>query len=121
MCPHFFTGNGGAFMFYVYSEPMKTTKLMKTIEEPYICNGMFSNSKRTRADSGAVVEEFRKSGNDSFKAKLLNISSPRDNWSGFGSNKEKLKINEGDIIVMDSPRGLEMILSSNLKHQLCKP
>ncbi|KAL5846347.1 hypothetical protein ACOSQ3_009871 [Xanthoceras sorbifolium] len=58
------------------------------------------NSKRIRADDGDAVGEIRKPARGSFKMKLLGMASS-DNWSGFVSKKDKLKIEEGDISVIE--------------------
>ena len=47
--------------------------------------------------------------------------SPPSNWSGFGVDKGKLKIGEGDVMIIDGTYGHAMKLSDDLKIQLCKP
>ncbi|KAK3219609.1 hypothetical protein Dsin_013579 [Dipteronia sinensis] len=42
------------------------------------------------------------------------------NWSGFGAGKEKLKIADGDITIVDGLDGPSMKLSLDLKLKLCK-
>ncbi|KAL5844297.1 hypothetical protein ACOSQ4_010255 [Xanthoceras sorbifolium] len=95
-------------------------KSMKTNEGHGSSAEVFSSSKRARVDSDVVVGEHRKSGYDSFKTKLMSMASPSGSWDGFGYGKEKLKIKEGDIVIVDGPSGLVMKLSTKLKQQLCK-
>ncbi|KAK3218143.1 hypothetical protein Dsin_012113 [Dipteronia sinensis] len=42
-------------------------------------------------------------------------------WSGFGTEKVKLKIGDGDITITERPNGSSMKMSDHLKQQLCKP
>ncbi|KAK3232509.1 hypothetical protein Dsin_004390 [Dipteronia sinensis] len=75
-----------------------------------------------RAQSNDVEESgnLRRSVGESFKSKLLSASSPNQ-WHGFGTGKEKLKIKEGDITIIEGPNGPAMMLLADLKQQLCKP
>ncbi|KAK3221246.1 hypothetical protein Dsin_008271 [Dipteronia sinensis] len=58
--------------------------------------------------------------NDSFKSKLLSMST-LGNWSRFGASKEKLKIEEGDITIIESSTGHAMKFSSIMNQPLCQP
>ena len=62
---------------------------------------------------------MRKPVGESFNSKLLSNSSP-STWSGFGAGKDKLKIGDGDISIVEGQNGPAMKLSTELKHQLCK-
>ena len=57
---------------------------------------------------------------ESFKSKLLSALSP-GNWRGFGTDKDKLKIEEGDVTLTKGPNGPVTKLSNDLKLKLCKP
>ncbi|KAL5833045.1 hypothetical protein ACOSQ3_016719 [Xanthoceras sorbifolium] len=50
---------------------------------------------------------------NSFKSKLLNMSNPGTR-SGFGTHKERLKIDEGDITISKGPCGPMMDISEDL-------
>ena len=76
--------------------------------------------KRSRLHSDVDGGELRISADSSFKSKLLGQSS-QGNWSGFGAAKEKLKIEDGDILIDEGLNGPNMRLSEKLKQQLCKP
>ncbi|KAK3205693.1 hypothetical protein Dsin_019739 [Dipteronia sinensis] len=84
------------------------------------------NAKRARAEHDVlgrhdVGTDFRKIEDmGSFKSKLMNMSTP-SSWSGFGTGKEKLKIELDDIVNSEGPTGPMMKLSPKLKEQLQKP
>lgn len=88
--------------------------------------GMNGSTKWARAESDTLgrhevaVENISKEASCSFKSKLLNMSSP-SSWSGLGTNKEKLNINQDDIKISEGPDGLRMRLLPKLKEQLHKP
>ncbi|KAK3195831.1 hypothetical protein Dsin_027141 [Dipteronia sinensis] len=48
------------------------------------------------------------------------MASP-SSWSGFGASKERLKIEQDDVMISDGPNGPIMKLSPKLKEQLYKP
>ncbi|KAL5834734.1 hypothetical protein ACOSQ4_014231 [Xanthoceras sorbifolium] len=110
-----------SFVFFAQLEPMKMNEeLTKMNKEPMKMNEESSNCKKARAEDEAVMEVHRRSGSESFKLKLLNSVNP-GSWTRFGSGKEKLKINQRDIVVVESPSSPTMKLSSKLKQHLCKP
>ncbi|KAL5852833.1 hypothetical protein ACOSQ3_007951 [Xanthoceras sorbifolium] len=47
-------------------------------------------------------------------------SSNLDSWVGFGAGREKLKINPGDFQFEEGPNGTELLMSFDIKAQLCK-
>ncbi|KAK3229968.1 hypothetical protein Dsin_001849 [Dipteronia sinensis] len=71
-------------------------------------------------ENQARFDSLRKKTMNSFKSKLMNMSSP-STWTGFGAKKEKLKIVHGDITVIEGPNRPTMKLSTVLKEQLYKP
>ncbi|KAL5765674.1 hypothetical protein ACOSP7_016291 [Xanthoceras sorbifolium] len=56
---------------------------------------------------------------DSFKSKLMGMSQP-SSWNGFSSTSERLKIDEGDITIVDGPDGKMMKISESVEKQLWK-
>ncbi|KAL5837158.1 hypothetical protein ACOSQ3_014327 [Xanthoceras sorbifolium] len=104
-----------SFVFFAQLEPIKMNEeLTKMNKEPRKMNEESSNCKKARAEDEAVMEVHRRSGSESFKLKLLNSVNP-GSWTRFGSGKEKLKINQRDIVVVESPSSPTMKLSSNDK------
>ncbi|KAL5823114.1 hypothetical protein ACOSQ4_021014 [Xanthoceras sorbifolium] len=93
---------------------------MKTKEVHASLTSHFSSSKQARAKCEGSIEEHRKFGSSSIKLKLMNMASSCKTWFGFGTGKDKLQINRGDIVIVEGSIGLMMKLSSNLKQQLCK-
>ncbi|KAK2642539.1 hypothetical protein Ddye_024302 [Dipteronia dyeriana] len=79
-----------------------------------------NSAKRARSQEAEEGFPLRKTGSKSFKTKLLSASSP-DSWKGFGTGKQKLTIEDGDISYLDGPNGTLMKLSEELKLKLCKP
>ena len=65
-----------------------------------------SSTKRARSNDDEESDILRSSMGESFKSKLLNASNPNQ-WQGFGSGKERLKISEGDITITE---GLSSLL-----------
>ncbi|KAK0597374.1 hypothetical protein LWI29_024653 [Acer saccharum] len=99
-----------AFMFSAQLELVK-------VEKPP--DPSFSSKRAHPHDADVLGDSLRKPTVESFKSKLLSASSP-DNWRGFGTEKEKLKIEEGDVTVMEGLNGPVMKLSEELKLKLCK-
>ena len=98
----------------MFSTQPETTRIEKPSDPSF-------SAKRARPfDTDVIGDSLRKLTVESFKSKLLNASSP-DNWHGFGTDKEKLKIEEGDITITEGPNGPIMKLSEDLKLKLCKP
>ncbi|KAK3204391.1 hypothetical protein Dsin_018437 [Dipteronia sinensis] len=85
-----------------------------------------SSAKRARADHDILgrndieANQVRKKAMGSFKSKLMSMSTPSF-WYGFGTTKEKLKIDPGEILISEGPNGPTMKLSLKLKEQLNKP
>ncbi|KAK3205339.1 hypothetical protein Dsin_019385 [Dipteronia sinensis] len=102
------------FVFSAHQE-VKTNEVMKEKPPDTKCN-----AKRACAQEDIDDSFLRKTTGVSFKSKLLGSASP-GNWFGFGAGKEKLKIADGDIMVVEGPDGPSMKLSPELKVQLCKP
>ncbi|KAK2638984.1 hypothetical protein Ddye_026779 [Dipteronia dyeriana] len=74
--------------------------------------------KRARTQGDEDVGNLRKPVSDSFKAKLISTSSS-GTWLGFGIGKEKLKIEDGDISIVEGPNGPAMKLFTEFKFHLC--
>ncbi|KAL5739816.1 hypothetical protein ACOSP7_028711 [Xanthoceras sorbifolium] len=55
--------------------------------------------------------------NDSFKYKVMNLSS----WQGIRVRKDRLKIEDDDIVLTEGLYGPDVILSDELKKKLSKP
>ncbi|KAL5838874.1 hypothetical protein ACOSQ3_016043 [Xanthoceras sorbifolium] len=66
-----------------------------------------SHSKCCRVDDGDrdEVVELQKSIGESFKSKLVGVANPAS-WAGFGSKKEKLKLEESDVSVTLDSNGM---------------
>lgn len=80
------------------------------------------SAKRARAEQDMLGQNDVKTSNGmgSFKSKLMSMSTP-SSWSGYGTRKEKLKIDPDDILISKRPNGPIMKLSPKFKAQLHKP
>ncbi|KAK2653586.1 hypothetical protein Ddye_013442 [Dipteronia dyeriana] len=80
-----------------------------------------SRAKRARPhDIDEVNDSMRKSTIKCFKSKLLNTSNPGI-WHGFCTDKDRLKIEQGDVTLTDGSNDPTIKLSEKLKLKLCKP
>ncbi|KAK2662563.1 hypothetical protein Ddye_001137 [Dipteronia dyeriana] len=80
-------------------------------------------AKRARSEHETLffcMDSKAKEVTRSFKAKLMGMSA-LSSCSGFGSSKEKLKIETDDITIFEGPNSPVMKLSPRLKEQLHKP
>ncbi|KAL5803929.1 hypothetical protein ACOSQ3_030729 [Xanthoceras sorbifolium] len=77
--------------------------------------------KRARSAAEVVTEPSRRQSGESFKSKLLGMSSP-NSWIGFRSQRERLKIEPDDITITKDFLGEEeMHLSAGLTERLQRP
>ncbi|KAL5856430.1 hypothetical protein ACOSQ3_003888 [Xanthoceras sorbifolium] len=95
------------------SEETKMNKVIKPVM-------MGSSSKRATSGDEENRPIVQKPTMDSFKSKLLGMSQP-SSWNGFSSTSERLKIDEGDITIVDGPDGKMMKISERVEKQLWKP
>ncbi|KAL5804822.1 hypothetical protein ACOSQ3_031622 [Xanthoceras sorbifolium] len=100
----------GVFVFAAKPTPASSDELK---EKP---PDTLSHSKRCRVDCGERDEfvGLRKSVRESFKSKLVVVANPVS-WAGFGSKKEKLNLEEGDVSVTLDSDDVLINLSEDLK------
>ncbi|KAL5840203.1 hypothetical protein ACOSQ4_012811 [Xanthoceras sorbifolium] len=65
--------------------------------------------KRARSDCDDLLAMPQRERVDSFKIKLLGVSSP-SNWKGFGDGKEKITIEDSDFVLVEGSNGQDVIL-----------
>ena len=105
-----------ADVFMFAAQPVSTTEEIRA-EKPSDCSNSAKRARSQEVDEGLSL---RKPASESFKSKLVGASSP-NSWNGFGSGKEKLIIDDGDVLILEEPTGIRMKLSDELKLKLCKP
>ncbi|KAL5806029.1 hypothetical protein ACOSQ4_028762 [Xanthoceras sorbifolium] len=80
------------------------------VEEAVETLDMILSSKRARAEDTDETRTKRNHVPNSFKSRLLNLSSP-NSWSGVSTHRERLQIEEGDITIVDGSLGPLMKIS----------
>ncbi|KAL5823537.1 hypothetical protein ACOSQ4_021437 [Xanthoceras sorbifolium] len=100
----------GVFQFSTQETPAKQMAGRNEAENEV------SGNKRPQAEGDRIAAA---PSGVSFKSKLMNSSNP-DSWVGFGVGRKKLKINPGDFQFEEGPNGIELLMSSDIKAQLCK-
>ncbi|KAL5807949.1 hypothetical protein ACOSQ3_028640 [Xanthoceras sorbifolium] len=78
------------------------------------------HGNRARSDCEDLSAMSPRERVDSFKTKLFGVTNP-NNWKRFGASKERITIEDSDIVLMEGSNGQDVILCEVLKSKLRKP
>ncbi|KAL5826798.1 hypothetical protein ACOSQ3_018639 [Xanthoceras sorbifolium] len=92
----------------------------KMVEGPIGGSNSATYCKRARSHQEEPTVMPSRGRGDSFKSKLLGATNP-STWLGFGSGKERISIENSDIVLVEGSNGQDVMLFEELKTKLHKP